>query len=176
MTRQNSLTLLCMFAITLSGVIGFAGEQSEGVRLKEMPVLGEVLDIDTNQVPHEVLLMTSSAQVDRSWRIIVEDVRYWVAADNDGKVRYISSRDSTFVTPEGLTVGMTLDAVKRESGQEVTYELGFEHYVVLPSGWAAAFGIVTDEDGGPSDDSPVKYFFKRTVLYQPVPNSDSQQK
>lgn len=90
--------------------------------------------------------MISSAAFAPGCDVVVAGVNFFVAS-NDGKmIEYIKTSDPGFVTPEGLSVGSSVDDVRRAGGGEVLGEYGWAFYSRLPSGWRAVFSGMPDHE------------------------------
>lgn len=121
--------------------------------------------------PACVVTVAASAQTWPAYDARVGDVRFIVGVDANARVRFVATRDPNFVSPEGLRVGD--HAVRAEAAAPaaaVVREVGWGHYIPLPSGWNA---LIDDSrmDGGTVDlnlgtkpltpDARVTMFFMR---------------
>ena len=92
----------------------------------------------------------------------VNGVFYRIGTDRGGHVRYISTSDDCFRTPEGVVVGTTLSRIqKRFPTINVRTEGGWAHFVTLPSGWRAGFRGSEKKSSQIRGDEKVRYFFFR---------------
>ena len=85
----------------------------------------------------------SSADMGPGCTVTVDGIRYFVAG-YAGRVAYIRTRDPAFESPEGLTVGASLEQVRAVGGTERIGEVGWAFYSRLPSGWRAEFAGFPD--------------------------------
>jgi hypothetical protein len=107
-------------------------------------------------------LMTSSGSFHDSYMVVVKDVVYDVAINQDSIIVFIGTSDTNFRTPEGIKVGTPLSKVLSLTQEKLFEERGWAYHVRLPSGWRAAFTVGhTMTDNTPSEDEPVKWLFKR---------------
>lgn len=103
--------------------------------LQRMPVLGECLG---NVPATSVRTMTASAQTWPSYQVIAGGIHYSVGVDYEERVRWVSTSDAAFRSPEGLRVGDSAAlAEKAAPSQKIVLEPGWGHYIELPSGWCA---------------------------------------
>jgi hypothetical protein len=65
----------------------------------------------------------------------------YLTIDKGNKIQFIFVNDHNFRTPEGVHGNMPYDEVMRVPGAVSRTEKGWFHYVVLPSGWSAAFCV-----------------------------------
>jgi len=99
------------------------------------------------------------------YRITVDSVHYDLGVGRrDRRIRYISTSDPRFVTPEGLSLSTTLAGVLAQSNSGPEQASDLAHVVQLPSGWWAAFGSFTLEASPmlepPTQDAHPRYFFR----------------
>jgi hypothetical protein len=106
--------------------------------------------------------MISPSRVTSAYAVFDNGITFIVSVDNDGNLNYISTRDSQFKTPEGLKVGTTLEKTKNYQVGKLNKESGWCFWILLSSGWKAAFiqGSSAAE-GKLKPDSKIKWFFKR---------------
>lgn len=103
--------------------------------LPRVPALGECLPGVPETSVHTI---TASAQTWPSYRVIDRGIRYVVAVDYEDRVRWVSTGDAAFSTPEGVRVGDRARVAEAAApGQEIVLEPGWGHYIELPSGWCA---------------------------------------
>ncbi|MGD8520318.1 MAG: hypothetical protein PVF56_04165 [Desulfobacterales bacterium] len=107
-------------------------------------------------------IMISPSQVSSAYAVIDNGITFIVSVDNDGNLNYISTNDSQFTTREGLKVGDTLGKTRNHHVGGLNKESGWCFWVLLSSGWKAAFiqGPSATE-GKLKPDSMIKWFFKR---------------
>jgi hypothetical protein len=130
------------------------------------PVIGQELP----PKHRTTFLMIASGQMAPQDRIVGKDVDFDVALDDQNRIIFISTKAPFFRTPEGLSLGVTLEEVLAHGGSPVIYETGWAHYSVLPSGWCAAFvgpsynKQPTQLLQPPQPKSKVDFYFKRKGL------------
>jgi len=117
----------------------------------------------TGAVATHALVMAQSAQLWPEFSLTSAGVPFTLGVDDGGVIRYVSTTDRRFVTPEGVHAGLDYRSVMAAAGGHAAIkESGWAHYVELPSGWAAAF--VTGPgmtDGELTPESPVNWVFQR---------------
>jgi len=129
------------------------------LELREAPALGMHV-VPTTRT--RVWEMTAAAQEWPSYEVKDHGSVFVIALDTTDTVRYISTSDPSFATPEGIRVGSTVEAVRRAGAAAPTPELGWASHTMLPSGWHAAFLEGAGIDSRPlSPFSQVKWLFKR---------------
>jgi hypothetical protein len=105
------------------------------LKVEHIPELGEHFH---NPEEACVRIMAASAQMWPSYSTVIDGVGFAIAVDDDAVVRFVSTTDPRFVTPEGLHVGdgvaTALGAAPTETIQQ---ERGWGYYIALPSGWYA---------------------------------------
>ena len=111
----------------------------------------------------EYKIMISPSQVSSAYAVIENGITFIVSVDHDGNLKYISTTDSHFKTSEGLKVGEPLKKAKNYQVGTINKEPGWCFWILLSSGWKAAFvqGSAATE-GKLKPDSMIKWFFKRS--------------
>ncbi len=71
-------------------------------------------------------------------------------------VRIIHVSDSSFISPEGVSIGTTLNDLKKMKFDTFVFQDVWDTYTLLPSGWMACF-----IDREINDESEVTYFMKK---------------
>ena len=124
-----------------------------------VPEVGDTFPISRGAVE----MMTASADAWPYQQITVSGLSYGVAVNKQsGKVAYVDIRDPKFKTPEGLSVGSTLEQVLATGAKAPWGEPGWAYHTQLPSGWSAAFVVGRGMADGPlQPTSKVSWFFKR---------------
>lgn len=109
------------------------------------------------------MLMSSSAQLDPAYLLVVQSVEYSIGLrERDNRVVYISTIDPGFKTPEGLTTSSSLTDAMRVASDELRMEPGWAYYLPLKSGWSAGFFVgKSGTESAPGEDDTVTWFFKR---------------
>jgi len=108
------------------------------------------------------ILAISTGQTAPYNPILINKVKYDVAVDNGNTVIYIGTNDPKFSSPEGLSIGSTLEQVLATGAQYPKEESGWGFHTKLPSGWSVGFSVghhMTEDALQP--DSKVLWFFKR---------------
>ena len=86
------------------------------------------------------MVMAGGATTRKSYEVSYGGVNYTVGTERKGDViKWVSTHDPIFRTPEGLAEGDTLEKVLAVAKSEVQREPGWGFFVELPSGWYAAF-------------------------------------
>jgi hypothetical protein len=85
------------------------------------------------------IVLSSPSQFYPSYDLCINGISFDVGVDERGTVVYVATQDSSFATPEGAKVGITLAEVLALTSGTVVTEQGWGHYVVLPSGWNVGF-------------------------------------
>ena len=111
-----------------------------------------------------VMVMAGGATTRKSYEVNYGGVNYTVGTERESDlIKWVSTHDLAFRTPEGLAAGDTLEKVlAAAAGSEVSREPGWAFHVELPSGWHAAFvqgQSMTEGELPPS--AGVCFFFKR---------------
>ena len=179
--NRTLLSLVCLFAVAAS--CGPAARAQKGARARKPPPASECVAEKPNEGRYKTvrdepqlgakvsrfpkaesdLLMTASGGLQPSYDVRHGRIHYTVATDQDRKIiKYVSTRDPAFRTPEGRAAGDALAKVLAAAKSEVVRERGWAFHVRLPSGWSAAFAqgeSMTDGELSPS--ARVCFFFKR---------------
>jgi hypothetical protein len=108
------------------------------------------------------LFLIAASQMSPGCEAVIDESRFYFAANQGGTVAFISTRDPRFFTPEGVSVGSTLKEVLGAGGNEVIAEPGWGFYSRLPSGWAARFSGVPGVSGAPpnTNSTAVEVFLR----------------
>lgn len=129
--------------------------------VKTMPKLGE--RISGYPKWKREMIMASGGATRKSYEVSYGGVNYTVGTERESDViKWVSTHDLAFRTPEGLATGDTVDKVRAVAKREVGAEPGWAFHVELPSGWSAAFvqGQSMTE-GELSPTAQICFFFKR---------------
>jgi hypothetical protein len=160
-TSLRILPLLVSLAVPLLSCASVTGRTTApaAVPMSVLPVLGSHLPFP---VGSQHLEMTAAASLDPACHVSVGDVVFTVAVAPDGSVKYISTADRSFTTPEGIHVGSPIVQVRSVGASDPLPEAGWGFYARLPSGWYAGFvnGESLSEPPLPSD-AVVRWLFKR---------------
>lgn len=90
-----------------------------------------------------------------------------IATDDRHCIRFLSTNDPRFVTPEGISPGSSLEDVSNAGAESPWNEPGWAAHTELPSGWSAGFkmpNVVPYDNihfGMPTAQSRVDWVFKR---------------
>jgi len=151
-----TLTLGCAGAP--DAPVGTLGAGAAGEPMEKVPALGDLYPIPQSS-NH---LMTASAQLWPYREVRIEGVAYDIASNREGRVAYIGTSDPAFKTPEGLSVGSTLEEARATGAKPPWPEPGWAYHTELPSGWSAAFTVGPEMTGGPLEPgAKVVFFFRR---------------
>lgn len=105
------------------------------IAMERLPELGDRL---ADLPPTSVYTMAASAQLWLAYDTKVNGVAFTIGVDGESRVRFISTCDQVFASPEGLHPGDAMTAaIKAAPGETVRKERGWGHYLLLPSGWYA---------------------------------------
>jgi hypothetical protein len=124
------------------------------------PSIGDPLPNSAKALEYKIMI--SPSHVSSAYSVIDGGITFIVSVDHDGNLNYISINDSQFKTSEKLKVGDTLRKAKNYQVGMVNKESGWCFWILLSSGWKAAFiqGSSATE-GKLKPDSIIKWFFKR---------------
>ncbi len=136
---------------------------SKTIQFDSLPEIGTVMApkiIEKAESPF--ILLTSSSLAQKAFSISVDGIDYMFCINHADTVVYIDTRDTAFVTPEGVKVNMPLSEVLKRSDRKLYCETGWAHVVILPSGWRAAFTVgYTMTEHEPAPEAPVEWLFRR---------------
>ncbi len=120
---------------------------------------GELPDLEESRC----LVLVTSASLEPGYTFMVGGVEYSIAVRGaNRKVVYIGTSDRSFETPEHLTVSHRFADAKEVSLGDLSREPGWGYFLELPSGWFAAFFTGdTATEWEPSDETPIRWFFRR---------------
>ena len=113
-------------------------------------------------------MMSASAQTYPYEDVYFAGIKYGVGVNDAGRIAYLTTSDSKFKTPEGISVGSPLEDVLRVGAAAPWYEPGWAHHTKLPSGWSVAFNAFSSQDGRIIEiknlptGSKVAWIFKRS--------------
>jgi hypothetical protein len=69
--------------------------------------------------------------------------------------------DKSFISSEGIKIGMHYNDIKKSTKNSLILERGWAYTLPLNSGWCAAFEISNYDLPTISNDSTVKWMYKR---------------
>ena len=97
-----------------------------------------------------IVYAIASAQLSHGCKAICGGIPFFLATNDWITISYISTRDSSFSTPDGVRVGQSYERVRWLGGSQIVPEIGWAYYSYLPSGWCAKY---SGFPGGTSTDS-----------------------
>ena len=116
---------------------------------------------DSNKDLSSYYSMSSSGEIEKLFKVSIENVQYSFAIDNPNKIKYIQTKDSNYKSSEGLMIGSTLQKVKKATSYDMITKPGWGYAIYLPSGWYVAFFVGdTGTEFPPSDSIKVGLFYK----------------
>jgi hypothetical protein len=124
-----------------------------------IPALGD-------SVPEKALhfnseIMTSLAQFRSHYFFDSGAVSWDLGTSEIGRLRFVSTKDSRFHTPENICVGMRYSEVRKRCGTKAYKIDGFAWVVLAPSGWKIAFARGRGMTGKPLlDSAPVSFIYR----------------
>jgi hypothetical protein len=78
---------------------------------------------------------------------VVNGIKYTIGVDEKHRVKFVSTNDRAFVSPEGFHIGdSSATVVKSYTSEAISVELGWGKYIQLQSGWSAMIGSPFDMD------------------------------
>jgi hypothetical protein len=162
--KKLSFVLAVVFCALLASTIAYPQKQSSERKASFKPVKREprIGDKISGYPKSRYWLMIRSAQTDPAYEVSFNGIEYIVTV-NDKRISAITTRDPRFQTPEGISVGDTLEKVLKISQSELGREPGWAFHVYLKSGWHAAFtqgDSMTEGELAPT--AKVKWLFRRS--------------
>jgi len=137
----------------------FAGRMQQATPVANEPKLGVPLPKGIG--PSSYKLLTSPSQMSPAYTVDFMGTKYIICSDQKQRIRYISTSDPAFRTPEGLAIGNPLGKVLQISHVSAHKLPGWGYVVPLKSGWNAGFFIgESGTDREPQPNEPVGWFFK----------------
>jgi hypothetical protein len=150
------LALSCVSSDSAWSKLG--GEPSAGCVLSRMPRIDEKLA----DCPASFLEMLGPSELAPAARVRSAGIAFFVAFNENGRIKSISTADPKFYSGEGVHVGSTLREVTAAGGDKPQMLPGWGYYSHLPSGWNAGFGVGEDMTSGPLvAGSRAKWLFRR---------------
>ena len=119
------------------------------------PEEADAVQDDTLQV-----ILISSAQLAKAYKIKFEGLEFSIGSDNDDKIVYVGTYDTNFSTPEHISVNSSLSELLAVSNDSLINEPGWAWYSRLPSGWLACFGYLEK----PAASDNVQFLCKRGYI------------
>jgi hypothetical protein len=171
MTLSTLTTIAVVIATPVMGVLTYSAAEEPACHYPEITLRGELaLGEDVRiRKKSRCLVLTASSQVWPGYKVMRDGVSYVIGVSTENRrIRYISTQDPKFKTPENLTVASTLADALKHSSSGLRYETGWAYKVQLKSGWVAAFSFLAwDNDRAefveqaPSSSSVVSWYFRR---------------
>lgn len=122
--------------------------------------IGQSLPADAKA--SDIAQIIGAASLGDVFHIERNGIFYLVAIDRSGLISYIETRDGSFRTPEGFSVGTSLGELPWDCASKVRKESGWGFFVPLASGWNAVFTQGDSmTEGTLSSEAPIEWFFKR---------------
>ena len=107
------------------------------------------------------LMVISSAQTSPYTETIYSGSKFQVVIQDKDTI-FMSTRDTTFKTPEGYGVGGHFGSLPKSLKKAVRKEPGFIYWVSLKSGWRLGFCEGSScTDHVPFDSSKIDFIYKR---------------
>ncbi len=154
------MSLRLLICISLAVMVNFSFAGARKLKLAKVPSIGQKLDIKPSRNP--TLLLINSSQFYPKVDVLINNITYTIAYDNNHIIKYISTSDSKFETPEYVKTGDPLSQFKKQTESEPLTERGWAFFIHLKSGWYAAFTQgPTMTEGDLSLDAKVQWLFKR---------------
>ncbi len=125
-----------------------------------LPQIGQVLPNKIKEGSFKGYCIISPADMDKIYEIKVDSVEFEVAIDEKSRIKYIQTYNETFITDDGIKVGMTYEQVQKIS-KDIRTLIGWAYCIPLPSGWNAAFTVGSSmTEHFPDKDAQVKFLFR----------------
>jgi hypothetical protein len=129
------------------------------LKLSALPQIGSHFQPAARPVRFE---MTSGASLDPAYEVTFNGIDFVVAISRDDVVRYISTVDRRFSTPDGIHVGSSLSSVLAAGGAAPLPEPGWGFHTALRSGWSVGFTNGTGLSESPlASNARVVWIFQR---------------
>jgi hypothetical protein len=133
------------------------------IQLNELPEIGVLLDDSIRKAYNRrTELLTSSSQLSPFTNINCKGKDFQLAWNSEGKLIYISTTDSNFLTNDNFKVGTTLSEIKDHQKIEISEMSGWGYFIKLESGWYLGFCVDNSCTGRKIKNSDkVKWIFKK---------------
>lgn len=126
---------ICTRAMLALAVLGLLGSAQATPRLKALPKLGSRCNPPRNR--ERTVVVVSPSQTYDSYKLTAGDTQFTVGYDSKKRIRWISTVDASFSTPDKIRVGDSLAKVLAVAPGGIRAEVGWAWFVPLPSGWNA---------------------------------------
>jgi hypothetical protein len=154
----NGLRFLLLLAPTLTALGSDLPCASTVCPIDSLPTVGETDKQSCAATQYRLSPMPGFSY--RAREASVAGVFYRIGTDDAGRVRYVTTSDTCFATPEAVGVGTTLSEIRRRFPKvQPQWEQEWVHFVTLPSGWSAVFAGSASREL--KADAKVKWFFRR---------------
>ncbi len=114
---------------------------NDTIQLKAFPTIGDLLADSVIQTSNNRMQLASSSQFSPSTTITHQGLFFDLAWDKEGRLTYLSTTDSSFMTEEKVKLNMTLNEIIKIQDVEILSMPGWGYYIKLESGWFAAFCV-----------------------------------
>lgn len=103
------------------------------------------------------LFLIKAGVITKKYVVILDNIHYGISLDSNKNVEYIETSDLSFKTSDSLSIGMEFKEINNAKIDNIKTERGWAKYILLESGWNAAF----DFKGDITSASKILFFFKR---------------
>jgi len=131
------------------------------IRIDKLPEIGDSISNFIRLTSNKGQLVNSS-QISPSTTIYYKDFIFDIAWDKEGKVNFIVTSDSNFMTKEKVKPNMTLKEIKDIQKVNIIKMIGWGYYLKLESGWNVGFCVDESCTGRELvEKDRAKFIFKR---------------
>ena len=127
--------------------------KTDTLTIIKLPIIGEIIADSIKQTSNNRMQLINSSQFSPSTTVYCQGSLFNIAWDNNGKVNYMMTTDTNFVTDNNVKVNVTLKEVKRIQDVEIFSMPGWGYYIRLNSDWFAAFCIDSTCTGRDIEDN-----------------------
>jgi len=162
---KNLIIVLLLFVLGCSNSNDNNSSQNQDtIVLENLPEIGNKLHDSIIQTSNSRAKLVTSGQFWPSTTVKINGNIFDIAWNNDGIVKYISTNDKNFITPENIRVNMTLNQISDIKLIDIQEMTGWGYYYELNSGWSV--GLCTVTNNGCTgrellETDTIKWFFKR---------------
>ena len=164
------ILIISLYLVLGCSIISFGKSQQkiadrpkiDTIRMNELPNIGDFLSDSIRLTSNNTVEFVNSAQLSPSTTVYYKGLVFNIAWNEEGKVNYIITYDSNFMTKEKVKLNMALRDIKNIQKVEILKMRGWGYYIELGSGWNAGFCV--DEACTGRDlveDDRVMFIFKR---------------
>ncbi len=118
---------------------------------------------DTNKliITHS-LIPVSSGSKSFYKTVNLDGINFQLVRDINDDTSFLGTFDKSFSTPEGYSIGISFQNIKKLYRSKMKKEEGWGYYINLPSKWTLVFHVgTTATDHPPFDTSKVTYICRR---------------